>query len=217
MRRIQKVFAALLLFSAACASKDVRQPGVPPAAPSERDQLAAQEARDRQELVTPAPEGWQPKSTGAQLKLNLFAEKTALRIGDTFRYRLEIQNIGSDDIPFYENPSFIKTGADMWTIFFKAYITFPDGKESLLPPPLPFADSLPPDNVDETPRKLFLTLHSGETVTTRARPLTDHFRALETGYDFDEPGRYRIRIFYSRPSPVELRAESNSVGFEIDR
>ncbi|HEX4048409.1 MAG TPA: hypothetical protein VH309_11270 [Elusimicrobiota bacterium] len=156
----------------------------------------------------PAPDYWQPKYPGCQLKLSLSPEKSTLRSGEKLRYRLELQNVGGKDCEFSENPSFIKLGENALSSQYKFILTAPDGAASEILPPMPSFGSLPPpakyhfskmtdaeadaamkkmDSEKEARDFLFLRLHPGETFATRPdSPAPDIFRTslATTARDF---------------------------------
>lgn len=71
--------------------------------------LKEQDAADRRELVTPAPPGFQPKAAGRHLELALTTRNTLFRKGDSFWFRADIRNVGSE--PIVITDPFIKTGS----------------------------------------------------------------------------------------------------------
>lgn len=237
-RRKFMTLVALLVAAAACNKQEVRSPEAPPTAPSPNDRLSSREAADRQELVSPAPDHWEPTSADPQLKLALLAEKTTLHSGEKFRYLLEIQNVGARDYEFHENPSFIKTGESALSDQYKFILTYPDGASSELYPPMPAFGAMPPPakypfsrmtkaevkaamdkiSAEKDARDfLFLRLHTGETLSTRPDSPSGRFRTLATASSYDRPGTYGIKLIYDAVnadgtvSPIE----SNSVSFEV--
>lgn len=82
---------------------------------------ADQDARDRAELVTLAPQGFKPKVQGRKLELTLIPQKKMLRVGGTFWYRAEIRNVGSEPVTISD--SFIKSGYDYYGAKFKIVVT----------------------------------------------------------------------------------------------
>lgn len=218
----------------ACGRKEARLPASPPAAPNSG---ATQEASDRAELVLPSPEFWRPESAGRKIKLTLIAEKTTIRAGEKFRYRLEVQNVGEKDIFFHEDPSFIKVGEEAWHGHYRILVKFPDGHESPLRPVTFHFDALPKpaelnfadmtdteidaalEKIDarkRTRKTLELYLHPGETLFTRPDPtLPGSFRDLRIFTDLERPGRYRIRVVYDVKAPDPLHAESNTIELEV--
>lgn len=237
-RRVRTIYIGFLILVAACSKQALRPPEAPPAVPTEREELAALEASDRQELVTPAPDSWQPESPEAKLKLTLSLENTTIRAGGELRYRLEMQNVGAKDFHFYEEKSFIKIGEWTDSRSYKVMVTFPDGSEGEILPPMFQLDSLQPEpdvdisrmtkpEADAAMRKhdaqqrvkndLFLSLHPGETLSTRPDlPAPNRFRALITAYPFKQPGTFRMKIVYdTRSDDMGAFAESNTVEFQV--
>jgi hypothetical protein len=175
-----------------------------------------QEAKDRQELVLAPPPGWRPGKVRRKIKLTLIPEKKTIRVGQLFRYRLEIQNVGREEIYFSERyPGFIKNGDLSTDHWFELYATPPGGKKKALPNQfMPSRESMhaPPD-VREIDRSDFsLALQPGETLFTRPdSPPTNKFRDLIVEFSFMKPGIYRINAAYDdRPlepdSEEEVRA-----------
>ncbi|HBL18233.1 MAG: hypothetical protein A2X36_06060 [Elusimicrobia bacterium GWA2_69_24] len=94
----------------------------------EAEMIAAQvRAAERKELVRPAPKGFQPEPFDKKIKVVLFARDKSIRVGETFWYRIEIQNRGRKPVHYWEKPSFLKDGMryDMGRWDFQA--TLPDG------------------------------------------------------------------------------------------
>lgn len=90
---------------------------------------AAQADKDRAELVRPAPKSFVPDGAQMGLKATLIPHKTKLKAGDSFWYRLEIQNVGPSTIPWREENSFFKSGFNLGARLFSLYLTLPDGRE----------------------------------------------------------------------------------------
>lgn len=97
--------------------------------PAREEYRKRREAEDRAELVRLRPKGFTPKP-GRKAKLKLIARSKTIKAGETFWYRLELQNTGSEPILFDERPSFWKVGNEpehLGTYRFK--VRTPDGKE----------------------------------------------------------------------------------------
>lgn len=77
----------------------------------------ARDAATRKELVTPAPPGFVPKAQGQKLELRLIPQKAMIRLGESFWYRAEITNVGTEPIELRD--SFINSGSggDGWSRF----------------------------------------------------------------------------------------------------
>lgn len=69
----------------------------------------ARDAATRRELVTAAPPGFKPKAQGRALELALIPQKTMLRKGQSFWYRAEIKNVGTESIAIAD--PFINSGS----------------------------------------------------------------------------------------------------------
>lgn len=80
-----------------------------------------QDKKDRAELVTPAPPGFKPKVSGRKLELTLIPQKKMLRVGETFWYRAEIRNVGSQSVTVTD--SFVKSGYDYYGAKFKIIVS----------------------------------------------------------------------------------------------
>jgi hypothetical protein len=87
---------------------------------------------ERRELIRPAPKGFKPAALDRKFRLTLVPKEKTIRVGETFWYRLELQNLGRQTVHFWETPSFLKNGSsyDMgtWDFFLKA----PDGTSKLM-------------------------------------------------------------------------------------
>ncbi len=179
-----------------------------------------QAVKDRKELVLPPRAGWKPEEAKRKLKVTLIPEKTMIRKGEAFRYRLEIQNIGQERIYIGDSaPSFIKTGSLFGK--FRFYVTPPAGVEekpmgrlysSTDEGIVPLQEIVFPDTMTETQKEaavtrmvaegnaaanLMLWLQPGETLLTRPQsPPPNRFRELKAAYDFDHPGTYRIKLVF---------------------
>ncbi|MBI4679420.1 MAG: hypothetical protein HY748_17735 [Elusimicrobia bacterium] len=89
---------------------------------------ARREAEDRAEFVRPAPKGFGPEGR-RKIRLTLIPKKAMMKTGETFWYRLELQNVGREPILFDERSSFWKVGNGLGKCRFR--ITPPGGKEQL--------------------------------------------------------------------------------------
>ncbi len=180
--------------------------------------ITVQAASDRQELISPAPAGWRPKQAGLKVELTLVPEKARMRVGERFRYRLEIQNIGNEYIQFFEmGKSFIKDGSLYG--HYRFLVTPPGGAERMMEAPMLRADRPQATNPgpavkervsavmtreeravaswrDEARHILDLYLAPGEILRNRVESASDPFRTLWTSFHFDKPGTYRIRVEY---------------------
>lgn len=109
--------------AAACVSSCLVAPGLagqgkstsvktgPSAFEDDPEASAREEARaaDRR-LVTNAPKEFKPQGQGRILSLRLKARDAKIRVGETFWFRLELQNVGTSVVSIWENDSFIKSG-----------------------------------------------------------------------------------------------------------
>lgn len=233
---------AALLLTSGCVGGRGPEPAPPtdPWVAANEERLrdrAEHEAEDRKELVRPASDFWRPESRGRALKLTLFLEKTKLRAGEPLRYRLEVLNIGEQNIFLHEDPSFIKTGRLLGAKY-RPLLTTPDGVESQVSPPLRLFGHAPlkpaeekyaamtaaeltaalkrEESRDWTKNKLILYLRPGETIVTRPDAASGRFRELETDAGFDRPGKYSLRfVFDETAASFAIHAESPPVAFEV--
>ena len=120
-RRELRLALLLLPFLAACR-------GEPAPAPAP---LTA-EQKDHKELSRQPSQEWTPSNTPRKLNILFLLDKNRIRKGETFRYRLEMQNLGQEPLAFKEAaPSFIKDGSLCGSGDIKLYAAPPDGKETL--------------------------------------------------------------------------------------
>lgn len=165
----------------------------------------------RKELVSRAPAEWEPGPADRKLLMTMSAESTTLRPGAKLRYRVALKNVGRQEYPVYEDPSFLKDGSASLSSAFRVYIRFPGGTESQLPPPI-LSFERPAASERTEPSSLFVRLAPGETITSRAIPPGSGFRDLDTALRFDRPGRYALRVVFS---DGESTVESNRLEFVV--
>ena len=77
---------ALILDSAAACPNGKRRP-----------YEEAQRAKDRAELVRPTPPGFKPRL--ASVKITMIARDSKVKVGGSFWYRIELQNVGRNPSP----------------------------------------------------------------------------------------------------------------------
>lgn len=185
-----------------------------------------QEIKDRNELVLPPPPDWKPENVDRKIKLTLIPEKTRIPVMGTFRYRLEVQNVGREPILFLDDGAgFIKTGKIGSDILFGFQAATPGGKEEKVPGPYVlggtgrslheyvFPGSMTAEEKDRAFERIRvhkhaehsvqITLQSGETMFTRpSPPRPNRYRDLLTRNNFfAKPGSYRIKAIYNHPLP----------------
>jgi len=205
-----KIRLCLILLASLAACRQEPPPPAPAPTPQEKE---------RAELTLQSRRGWKPEGAPRKLTIQLISEKTKVRKGEGFRYRLELQNVGREPLAFKESPpSFIKGGSLCGDHGYRFYATSPDGTQWHLPcepEAVPAAVStaapasaMPPDT------GLDQTLRPGDYLLTRPDGLTTRFRTLRTKFRFDALGTYRLRVVYAAP---KLRAESNSVALTVVR
>lgn len=198
----------LLLFPLLAACRN--EPAPAPVAPT-----SAQE-QDRQELMRqPGPE-WKAGSAKRKLDILLLIDKSRVRKGEAFGYRLEMQNTGREPIAFNDPaPSFTKDGSLCGAGGFKILATPPGGKEFVLPcAPKAEAAVKPSTAPAAVPESgLDLTLAPGEYLLTRAPSRANRFRPLLTTTQFDALGVWRFKAVYDPAG--SFSAASNSVTLEV--
>lgn len=124
----------ILGLSASLASADIIVPETSSGTP--RLGFSAQEARilkeirakDRAEMVRRPPPNFKPEGSSAKLKIVLVPKASKMRVGDEFWYRLEIQNVSSHTLLFWENPSFLKYGTFWDDGKWRFFVKLPTGK-----------------------------------------------------------------------------------------
>ncbi|TPW20800.1 MAG: hypothetical protein FD126_1324 [Elusimicrobia bacterium] len=127
------LMAALLLGP---ASGGFGAPPLPFTTWSEEEGRIRREVRkaERAELVRPAPKGFKPDPTARKLKLTLVARDKTIRSGESFWYRLELQNVGREPVKFREEKSFLKNGWRYGGGQWEFYTLRPDGKKEMMIP-----------------------------------------------------------------------------------
>lgn len=93
-----------------------------------------QEVREaeRAEMVRPAPRGFKPEKAARRLHLTLVARDKSIKVGQTFWYRLELQNVGKEPIEIDENASFLKDGERYDDGTFDFFVTTAAGARELM-------------------------------------------------------------------------------------
>lgn len=204
------------------------------------------EAADRKELVRSAPAGFKPEPVERKLRLKLVPRDKTIRVGQTFWYRLELQNVGRTPVRFRESNSFLKDGKKSGVIFWDFSVEAPGEKRQRMvigtaellfshrpqrPIKVAGSERMTDEEVQdfirrdaayrEADRDLDVTLGPGETLFSRPWRWVDAdeyqerfekglelwprpkgtFRELWTAYEFEKPGRYRIRATLNDPAP----------------
>lgn len=72
--------------------------------------LDAERAKERAELVLPAPPGLKPQAKGRKLKLTLIPRDKTSRVGERFWFKLELQNVGSEPARVFQGQAYFKSG-----------------------------------------------------------------------------------------------------------
>lgn len=185
------LFCAALL--ASCG-----EPAPPAAAPAPMDSKAA----DRKELVLQPRRGWAPPVPGAKLEINLILEKSRIRRGEAFGYRMEIRNMGGTPAVFKEPaPSFIKEGG-LCGGRYVFYLTPPRGKEERLA-------CAPEEGPAPEGSALDVVLAPGEYLLTRP---ARGFRPLRAKAALHRLGAHRLRVVLKDGASS---AASAPVSFEV--
>lgn len=207
MRKPLLPLGLLVLLFAACD----RQPESGPAPDSRAN---TPQEQDRHELTRqPAPD-WKPGGEERKLAMLLLIDKTRIRKGDGFGYRVEMQNAGREPLEIKEGaPSFTKDGSLCGRTPFKILVTPPGGRETALPcaPKGAVAVSTGPAAPPES--GIELILQPGEYLLTRASGPKNKFRPLLTEMKFDAVGTYRLKAVYDPKGPFS--AASNTVDLEV--
>lgn len=178
--------------------------GTPPA-PSPAPAAETPAERDRRELIRQPRRGWAPEAQAPALSIALIAEKSSVRRGEDFRYRIEARNVGAAPLAVREAaPSFIKDGSLCGKGPFRVYAAAPGGPERRLACGAPAAAG----------EGLDLALGPGEYLLTRAEAAGRPFRRLDSTLRFDALGTYRVRVAFDDGS---RRASSPAVSLEVVR
>lgn len=174
------------------------------APPSARTPTASE--RDVRDLVRRPKEPWRPEpgAPRRRLSLLLLTDKSKIRKGEAFHYRLEMRNTGLEPLLFKEaSPSFVKDGS-LCGGAFSFFATPPRGKERRLPCALA---------ADFAGAGLDLALDPGDFLLTRGAGAAGGFRDLPAPHAFDALGVHRVRAEYSPPDGP--RSASNAVTVEV--
>lgn len=174
------------------------------------------EQKDRKDLLRQPKQEWKPGNAPRKLSILLLTDRAKIRKGEAFHYRLEMQNVGREPIPFKEAaPSFAKYGSLCGSSGYSFHATPPGGKERLLPCKTKAAPdtSARTGPAPEPESGLDLTLLPGEYLLTRGDGPANRFRDLQTDFTFDALGTYRLKAVYAPAGGV--RAVSNTVILEV--
>lgn len=89
-------------------------------------------ARDRRDQVRPPPPGFKPEPAERKLRMTLIPRDKTIRVGESFWYRLEIQNLGRTPVHIQDSPSFLKDGTEYANGYWDFFVTNPDGTRKLM-------------------------------------------------------------------------------------
>lgn len=193
----------------------------------------AREARDRRDYIRPSPPGFKPENAARKITLALFAEKEILRKGEPFRYRAELQNVGREEISFYQKISFFKTGGiesynsdgfrlyairpgqkEMTRLRVKEERELPGGTEIRLPGWEGMNDAQKHEavkrHIDDINYgyELRATLKPGETLVSKPKDQPKGSYLIFHGdYKYWKHGTYRIKLVYVDSPPAPLTEE----------
>ncbi|PIR19402.1 MAG: hypothetical protein COV48_02205 [Elusimicrobia bacterium CG11_big_fil_rev_8_21_14_0_20_64_6] len=184
--------------------------------PVESGAALTESQKDRKQLVLQPKKGWKPQAAAPPLKILLLIDKTIIRQGESFKYRLEMQNTGREPLPFREHaPSFTKDGELCGDNGYKFYVTPPAGRETVLPCRAATTTDVRVSTApaEEPQSGLDLTLQPGEYLLTRGVGPKNRFRELKTSFAFKPLGTYTLKVLYA--SPGGFRSESNTVSLEV--
>lgn len=199
MRTLLAPLLLLPLFSAC------RRTEPPPPAP-----VVTQADRDRQELVLQARRDWKPEIAGRKLTIALISEKSSIRRGEPFRYRLEVRSVGAGKVAMAEaSPSFIKDGVLCGDHGWSFSAVLPGGERRVLP-----CAPLPPSGPPASSAGVAIELNPGDYLLTRRESPSTPFRSLLTSFAFTRLGTYRLRAEYAGGG---LRARSEPVTLTVVR
>lgn len=170
--------------------------------------------KDLRELVRQPSKDWQAKHAKPKVNVLLLIDKTKIRKGESFGYRLETQNDGKEPLAFNEPaPSFIKEGSLCGASAFKVYVTPPGGKPGLAPCAPKSAVRTSTAAAAEPETGLALTLQPGEYLLTRPSGPANRFRPLLSALSFDAVGTYAFKVVYEPKGGA--RSTSNTVTLEV--
>lgn len=179
------------------------------------------ERADRAQLVAGAEPGYVAQVNGASITLRLSAIESLIRAGRLPRYRLDILNIGTEQVRLVDVPwSFLKRGDVIgWESFFRVLVWNPDGKQMTAGRPLPRPVG---HREGSSESGVSLRLLPGESLSAlgwRGEGGTSNFdRDLVSDIDFGGQGTYRIQISVDAAIIGQNgRVESNRVEIEVVR
>ena len=127
------LFLCAPLAICAVASAPSSNPTSPAAVPnslalSEADIELVARVSERREMVRSTPNGFKPTAAGRAVSLSLIPRDVRIRVGQTFWYRLELQNVGNEAVRIAEDPSFLKNGRYYDEKRYAFWIKGPDGR-----------------------------------------------------------------------------------------
>lgn len=210
-----------------------RYPGNPAEQETARSAMIALDAQidaedklaeiNQRTMVLPAPVGFKSEPVARKVRLTLTLEKEKIRAGENPRFRLELTNVGQEQIDYQEHQSSIfkggSIGYSMRTIHF--YLTDRLGKRLDLFPALGRGRATPMREYITTPTSdkemlesnamsaastsFRVKLRPGETLRSLGDGDTaqEPFRTLRVEEGYGKPGTYRLQVeLDDRPRPL---------------
>lgn len=212
---------------------DQEYPASPAAKEAARNGMRALDARidaedrlaaiNQQEMVLPAPAGFQPEPVARKVRLKIILEKSRIQSGEEPRFRLELTNVGRETIDYREHQSSIfKGGSILYSLdTIRFYLTNGAGAKAKLRPALGVGRSEPFRKLASTPdseNKMTEANAAGQASTTfrvKLRPgetlrslgdgnsTLEPFRTLRVEGGFKKPGKYVLKVeLDDRPKPL---------------
>ena len=195
-----------LLVLSACRNEQASEPALP---------LTA-EQRDRKDLLRQPMPGWQPENAPRKLNILLLSDRSRIRAGATFHYRLEMQNVGREPLLFREiappSPRTALSAAPTGINSMRRYReerrlscpAFPRKTAKVQAGTAPARE--PESGFEITFSTGRLSAHPRLRIRRPLPGPPDHF-------PFRDPGIYRLKAVYA--SKGGLRAVSNTVILEV--
>jgi hypothetical protein len=184
--------------------------------PPAREEPLTAEMEDRRELVRQPKSEWTPENAPRKLDIRFLTERSRIRKGEAFKYRLEMQNVGREPLMIEETaPSFLKDGSLCGAGVFQIHVTPPGGKERrlLCSPAEDAAVASSTAPAREAGSGLALSLKPGEYLLTRGGGTPTWFRELRSKTALSALGKHRLKAVYAPAGG--FKAVSNTVDVEV--